>query len=116
MSKATSWQVNSDLNTRCIKAERDVVMPAVTKNGPLLLEKYSDLNSVTPSDKRKHLAFFSGDVKGYGAFARTRLAHKLRAGDQNADILYQAHAKDSDYIGTLGQSRFCLLPRGIAGW
>ena len=117
MSKAISWQVNGDLNTRCVKAERDVIVPAATKYALDLVKKYGDLSKVVKASERKYLAFFKGDVKGFGSFARTRLANVASQGKGGKDaILYQEHMADGDYLTTLGQSKFCLLPRGIAGW
>ena len=116
MSKAISWQTNGDFSTRCIKAERDVVLPGVTKNGPALVAAYGKIAQITPAGQRKYLAFYSGQAKGFGAFARTRIGCGRKVGDQDTDILYQAYAPGSDYVGTLNQSKFCLLPRGIAAW
>ena len=117
MSKAISWQVNGDLNTRCVKAERDVVVPAATKYAPQLLAKFGNISDVPRSSDRKHLAFFKGEVKGFGAFARSRLeAVGSTTAKGNDRILYQEHTSGGDYLETLGQSKFCLLPRAIAGW
>jgi hypothetical protein len=118
MSKAIAWQVNGDHNTRCIKAERDIIMPAVTKHIDALLKAYGDMSKVKPSDSRKHLGFFAGDIKGFGAFARTRIgcAASNAAKTNKDEFFYHNTTAGIDYIGKLGDSKFCLLPRGIAGW
>lgn len=117
MSKAISWQVNGDMNTRCVKAERDVIVPAATKHAPELLARYADVRKVTPSSERKHLAFFKGDIKGFGSIARRRLeTAAARSKKEGTSFLYQEYAPGGDYLTTLGQSTFCILPRGIAGW
>jgi hypothetical protein len=109
MSKAISWQLNGDLSTHCLKAERDVVIPPVTRHSQALQFTYGDLAKITPSSQRAQLAFFNGELEGLGAFARTRLAAV-------EGIIFQSTAEQEDYIQQLGQSKFCLLPRGIAGW
>ena len=38
MHQALAWQVNGDYNTHCIKVDRDVVVPAVTKHTKALFE------------------------------------------------------------------------------
>lgn len=109
MSKAISWQTNGDLSTHCLKAERDVIIPPVTRHNQALHGAYADLAKITPSSQRTQLAFINGKLEGLGTFARTRLA----AVD---GIVYQASSEKLDYIQQLGKSKFCLLPRGIAGW
>ena len=116
MSKAISWQVNGDYNTRCIKAERDIVIPAVTKHVDALVKAYGDINNVRRLSERKNLAFFAGDVKGFGAFARTRLGCAAATPTSQGYILYETTTQGEDYIGKLNDAKFCLLPRGIAGW
>lgn len=117
MSKAISWQVNGDLNTRCVKAERDVIVPAATKHAPELVRLFGNLSTVTRAKERKHLAFFKGDIKGFGSFARTRLEALAENGNADSErILIQEYTPGGEYLATLGQSKFCLLPRGIAGW
>jgi hypothetical protein len=116
MSKATAWQVNGDYSTRCIKAERDIVIPSRSRNTPALVDAFGDLASVTPVHDRKHLAFFAGGMRGFGALARTRLGCGRAFGDPDAEVLYQAYAAGSNYLDTLNQAKFCLLPRGIPAW
>lgn len=116
MNKATSWQVNGDFSTRCIKAERDIVIPARSRNTPALVSTYRDLALVMSVHDRKHLAFFAGGMRGFGALARTRLGCGRAFGDPEAETLYQAYASGSNYIETLNQAKFCLLPRGIPAW
>lgn len=116
MSKAISWQVNGDYNTRCVKAERDVVIPAVTKHIDALVKAYGDMNKITRVAERKNLGFFAGDVKGFGAFARTRIGCSAAARVSQGFVLYEETTNGTDYIGKLNESKFCLLPRGIAGW
>lgn len=116
MSKAISWQVNGDLNTRCVKAERDVVIPAVTKHVDALHEAYGDMNNVKRVSERTNLGFFAGDVKGFGAFARTRIGCSAAARISQGFVLYEETTNGTDYISKLNESKFCLLPRGIAGW
>lgn len=124
MDQAIAWQVNGDYNTRCVKPDQDVVVPAITKNTKKLLARFGDVADVKPSSQRTHLAFFSGTVKGFGAFARTRIGCGRRAGEEDllglgsggGEVLYQELAEGEDYLGTLNDAKFCLLPRGLAAW
>ena len=120
MSRAISWQVNGDLNTRCIKAERDIVVPAATRHAAALMTAFGNLDNVVPSSKRTTLAFFSGSGRAFGAFARTRLAAKAEANANRERIVHRPSPKTEeerkDYLRMLGQSQFCLLPRDVAGW
>lgn len=116
MSKAISWQVNGDYNTRCIKAERDVVIPAVTKHVDALVKAYGNINNVRRLSERKNLAFFAGDVKGFGAFARTRLGCAAAKPSSQGFVQYETTTQGEDYVGKLNDAKFCLLPRGVAGW
>ena len=116
MNRAVSWQVNGDLNTRCVKAERDVIIPARSSNSDQLFALYSNLTNVLPSKDRKHLAFFAGGLRGFGAIARTRMACRRETGNSDALVLHQAYATGADYLDTLNAAKFCLLPRGIPAW
>lgn len=115
MDQAVAWQVNGDYNTRCIKTDRDVVIPALTKHTKALAETFGSLSSVKPVTERAHLAFFAGGVRGFGAIARTRIGCG-RVGETTSKILYQKFAPGQRYLGTLNSAKFCLLPRGIPAW
>ena len=108
-------QVNGDYNTRCIKTDRDVVIPAITKHTKALIELFEDPSNVIPVNDRKHLGFFAGGVRGFGAIARTRIGCG-RVGDTASQILYQKFSPGQRYLGTLNSAKFCLLPRGIPAW
>merc|ERR1711939_1084845 len=89
MDVAVAWQVNGDYNTRCVKTDRDVVLPALSKHTTSLVEAFRDLNNVTPVLERKHLGFFAGGVRGFGAIARTRIGCGRAGPNDNSAILYQ---------------------------
>lgn len=116
MSKAIAWQVNGDYNTRCVKAERDIIIPGVTKQTISLMQRYKNFEMVKPSKSRAHLAYFAGSVKGFGAFSRTRLTCLASSGSLSSDFLISSSMDTTDYLSNLGNSKFCLLPRSIAGW
>ncbi|GAA5917161.1 hypothetical protein JCM8208_004855 [Rhodotorula glutinis] len=117
MDQAVAWQVNGDYNTRCVKADRDVVVPAVTKHTKSLFETFKTAKDVKPVLERKHLAFFAGGVRGFGALPRTKIGCGRTGQDaETADILYQQFSPGQRYLGTLSASKFCLLPRGIPAW
>ncbi|ORY72257.1 Proteophosphoglycan ppg4 [Leucosporidium creatinivorum] len=122
MDQAIAWQVNGDYNTHCVKPDRDVVLPAVTKHTKALLATFGAFSSVTPSSKRKHLGFFAGGVRGFGAIVRTKIGCGRtttdvgNGGEGASRILYQEYAPGQRYLGTLNSSKFCLLPRGIPAW
>ncbi|GJN88486.1 hypothetical protein Rhopal_001452-T1 [Rhodotorula paludigena] len=116
MDQAVAWQVNGDYNTRCVKADRDVVVPAVTKHTKALFDTFKTPADVAPVDKRKHLAFFAGGVRGFGAIARTKIGCGRTGQDAESAILYQQFSPGQRYLGTLNASKFCLLPRGIPAW
>ncbi|KAM0756291.1 Proteophosphoglycan ppg4 [Meredithblackwellia eburnea MCA 4105] len=117
MDQAIAWQVNGDYNTRCVKPDRDVVMPAVSKLSKALASTFKSIDKITPVSKRKHLAFFAGGVRGFGAVARTRIGCGRTSQDaKTAKVLYQQFAEGERYLGTLNQAKFCLLPRGIPAW
>ncbi|TNY22501.1 Proteophosphoglycan ppg4 [Rhodotorula diobovata] len=117
MDQAVAWQVNGDYNTRCVKADRDVVVPAVTKHTKSLFDTFKTPADVKPVLERKHLAFFAGGVRGFGALARTKIGCGRTGQDaESADILYQQFSPGQRYLGTLSASKFCLLPRGIPAW
>ncbi|KPV75947.1 glycosyltransferase family 47 protein [Rhodotorula graminis WP1] len=117
MDQAVAWQVNGDYNTRCVKADRDVVVPAVTKHTKSLFETFKTAKDVKPVLDRKHLAFFAGGVRGFGALPRTKIGCGRTGQDaESADILYQQFSPGLRYLGTLSASKFCLLPRGIPAW
>ena len=124
MDQAVAWQVNGDYNTRCVKPDQDVITPAITKNTKQLISRYGDLANVKPTKDRDHLAFFSGTVRGFGAFARTRIGCGRKTSldllglgsGATGRILYQELAESADYLGTLNNAKFCLLPRGIPAW
>jgi hypothetical protein len=105
--------VNGDYNTKCVKPDQDIVIPALTKLTLSLWTTFSSLDSINPSRSRPHLAFFAGGMRGFGAIVRTKLGCPLTGSDK---ILYQKFAKGESYLGTLNQSKFCLLPRGIPAW
>lgn len=114
-------QVNGDYNTRCVKADRDVVVPAVTKHTKALFETFEAISEVTPVQRREHLGFFAGGVRGFGALVRTKIGcgRAVVEGEEPATstkILYQQFAPGQRYLGTLNSSKFCLLPRGIPAW
>lgn len=115
-------QVNGDYNTRCVKPDRDVVVPAVTKHTKALLETFGSVSDVAPVESRKHLGFFAGGVRGFGALVRTKIGcgRTIIEGEEAppvaSNILYQQFAPGQRYLGTLNSSRFCLLPRGIPAW
>ncbi|BGO89673.1 hypothetical protein NBRC10512_001475 [Rhodotorula toruloides] len=116
MDQAVAWQVNGDYNTRCVKVDRDVVVPAVTKHTKALFETFKTPADVAPVNSRKHLAFFAGGVRGFGAIARTKIGCGRTGQDPNSAILYQQFSPGQRYLGTLNASKFCLLPRGIPAW
>lgn len=110
-------QVNGDYNTRCVKPDRDVVVPAVSKHSKALVKAFGDIEAVAPAATRKHLAFFAGGVRGFGAVARTRIGCGRTAQDvKSSRVLYQQFAEGERYLGTLNQAKFCLIPRGIPAW
>lgn len=109
-------QVNGDYNTRCVKPDRDVVVPAVTKHTNALFQTFKDPVDVAPVNTRKHLAFFAGGVRGFGAIARTKIGCGRTGQDANSQILYQQFSPGQRYLGTLNSAKFCLLPRGIPAW
>jgi hypothetical protein len=111
-----SPQVNGDFNTRCIKPDRDVVLPAVTKHTKSLFETFKTASDIAPVSQRKHLAFFAGGVRGFGAIARTKIGCGRTGQDAESSILYQQFSPGKRYLGTLNASKFCLLPRGIPAW
>ncbi|GAA5848730.1 hypothetical protein JCM8547_004610 [Rhodosporidiobolus lusitaniae] len=116
MDQAVAWQVNGDFNTRCIKPDRDVVLPAVTKHTKSLFETFKTASDIAPVADRKHLAFFAGGVRGFGAIARTKIGCGRTGQDAESSILYQQFSPGKRYLGTLNASKFCLLPRGIPAW
>ncbi|GAA6016582.1 hypothetical protein JCM10207_002849 [Rhodosporidiobolus poonsookiae] len=116
MDQATAWQVNGDYNTRCVKPDRDVVLPAVTKHTKSLFEAFKTAADIAPVNERKHLAFFAGGVRGFGAIARTKIGCGRTGQDPDSSILYQQFSPGKRYLGTLNASKFCLLPRGIPAW
>lgn len=126
MDQAVAWQVNGDYNTRCVKPDQDVIVPAITKNTKKLISRFGDLGDVRPTAEREHLAFFSGTVRGFGAFARTRIGCGRRTSldlmgleggsGGKGRVLYQELEAGGDYLGTLGNAKFCLLPRGVPAW
>ncbi|KAL8286616.1 hypothetical protein RQP46_004144 [Phenoliferia psychrophenolica] len=117
MDQAVAWQVNGDYNTRCVKPDRDVVVPAVSKHTKALIKTFGDLDAVEPSVSRKHLAFFAGGVRGFGAVARTRIGCGRTSQEvATSSVLYQQFAEGERYLGTLNQAKFCLIPRGIPAW
>ncbi|BGP13960.1 hypothetical protein JCM10213_005544 [Rhodosporidiobolus nylandii] len=116
MDQAVAWQVNGDYNTRCIKPDRDVVMPAVTKHTKSLFETFKTPDDIAPVASRKHLAFFAGGVRGFGAIVRTKIGCGRTGQDPDSSILYQQFSPGKRYLGTLNASKFCLLPRGIPAW
>ncbi|KAK4704368.1 hypothetical protein P7C70_g1847, partial [Phenoliferia sp. Uapishka_3] len=117
MDQAIAWQVNGDYNTKCVKPDRDVIVPAVSKHSKALIKTFGHIENIEPSASRKHLAFFAGGVRGFGAVARTRIGcgrtSQEAAGSQ---VLYQQFAEGERYLGTLNQAKFCLIPRGIPAW
>jgi hypothetical protein len=116
LTVARSLQVNGDYNTRCIKPERDVVLPAVTKHTKSLFDTFKTPSDIAPVSERKHLAFFAGGVRGFGAIARTKIGCGRTGQDADSAILYQQFSPGKRYLGTLNASKFCLLPRGIPAW
>ncbi|GAA5888016.1 hypothetical protein JCM6882_000250 [Rhodosporidiobolus microsporus] len=116
MDQAVAWQVNGDYNTRCIKPDRDVVLPAVTKHTKSLFDTFKTASDIAPVNERKHLAFFAGGVRGFGAIARTKIGCGRTGQDADSLILYQQFSPGKRYLGTLNASKFCLLPRGIPAW
>ncbi|GAA6027035.1 hypothetical protein JCM8097_006057 [Rhodosporidiobolus ruineniae] len=116
MDQAVAWQVNGDYNTRCIKPDRDVVLPAVTKHTKSLFETFKTVADIAPVADRKHLAFFAGGVRGFGAIARTKIGCGRTGQDPDSLVLYQQFSPGKRYLGTLNASKFCLLPRGIPAW
>ncbi|POY74373.1 hypothetical protein BMF94_2567 [Rhodotorula taiwanensis] len=117
MHQALAWQVNGDYNTHCIKVDRDVVVPAVTKHTKALFETFKTPDQVAPVNSRKHLAFFVGGVRGFGALVRTKIGCGRTGQDpETSPILYQKFSPGQRYLGTLNASKFCLLPRGIPAW
>ncbi|GAA5987842.1 hypothetical protein JCM5350_003168 [Sporobolomyces pararoseus] len=116
MNQAVAWQVNGDFNTRCVKPDRDVVIPAVTKHTKALFETFKEPVDIAPVNSRKHLAFFAGGVRGFGAIARTKIGCGRTGQDAESAILYQQFSPGQRYLGTLNSAKFCLLPRGIPAW
>ena len=108
-------KVNGDYNTRCIKTDRDVVIPAITKHTKALAETFGNYSNVATVTNRKYLGFFAGGVRGFGAIVRTKIGCG-RVGNTQSNILYQKFAPGQRYLGTLNSSKFCLLPRGIPAW
>ncbi|GAA5859151.1 hypothetical protein JCM1840_003777 [Sporobolomyces johnsonii] len=116
MDQAVAWQVNGDFNTRCVKPDRDVIVPAVTKHTKSLFDTFKTPADIAPVHARKHLAFFAGGVRGFGAIARTKIGCGRTGQDAESSILYQQFSPGQRYLGTLNSSKFCLLPRGIPAW
>ncbi|KAH8927649.1 glycosyltransferase family 47 protein [Atractiella rhizophila] len=117
MEEAMSWQPNGDLNTPCFKAGRDIVAPGTSKHVPDLLKIVGGkegLRKVKPVERRKYLAFFHGGTRGFGSLVRNRIGCANGADDN--DVLYQDYGEGMDYVQTLGESKFCLLPRGVQAW
>lgn len=115
------FKVNGDYNTKCVKPERDVVIPAVTRHTKALIDLYGALSSIVPAAERPYLAFFAGGIRGFGAFARTRIGcgrydEDVGSGYDGGEILYQQFAPGKNYLQTLNTAKFCLLPRGIPAW
>jgi len=71
---------------------------------------------ITSVNSRKHLAFFAGGVRGFGAIARTKIGCGRTGQDAESQILYQQFSPGQRYLGTLNSAKFCLLPRGIPAW
>ncbi|GAA6064452.1 hypothetical protein JCM10212_005201 [Sporobolomyces blumeae] len=116
MNQAVAWQVNGDYNTRCVKPDRDVVIPAVTKHTKALFETFKEPVDIAQVNTRRHLAFFAGGVRGFGAIARTKIGCGRTGQDAESQILYQQFSPGQRYLGTLNSAKFCLLPRGIPAW
>ncbi|GAA5944712.1 exostosin family protein, partial [Sporobolomyces koalae] len=116
MNQAVAWQVNGDFNTRCVKPDRDVVIPAVTKHTKALFETFSEPADIAAVNTRKHLAFFAGGVRGFGAIVRTKIGCGRTGQNAESQILYQQFSPGQRYLGTLNSAKFCLLPRGIPAW
>jgi hypothetical protein len=109
--RVVAWQVNGDLSSNCI-ASNDVVTPGFTRQTYRLRSLFPTPASIVPSGSRSHLSYFRGGPRGYGALTRVRSGCDATS----KDVLFQRNAEGKDYIETLGDSRFCLLPRGIGGW
>ncbi|KAK4053778.1 hypothetical protein OIV83_001434 [Microbotryomycetes sp. JL201] len=121
MDQAIAWQVNGDYNTRCVKPDRDIIVPAVSKHSKSLFDSFKSLDNVLAVSKRQHLGFFAGGVRGFGAIVRTKIGCGRAGGETDegvkaSRILYQKYAPGERYLGTLNASKFCLLPRGIPAW
>lgn len=122
---AIAWQAMGDWDTRCVKPDRDVVMPATSRHTRALLDAFGDKSKVMSALDRPRLGYFAGGARGFGAIVRTRLACGRTTQDTTSRILFQTYSWRADagsksksalYLELLNESKFCLLPRGIPAW
>ncbi|KZO95642.1 glycosyltransferase family 47 protein [Calocera viscosa TUFC12733] len=120
-----AWTVNGDLNSVCYKPLQDVIIPPRTCNSPELYELYGDRSRVRPSRERKVLASFSGTYWGVGGISRRKLTCPRTLSLPTYPVLQSQHTlrtvwgpggAQPGYLELLGDSIFCPVPEGVAGW
>lgn len=111
--------------------DQDVVIPARTCRQEDLRKMFSSIAHVKPARKRSTLVFFKGAPNGAGTSIRTKVACerpykdiKGRLTGANEKARYwnkyrpdtAGMSNEAAYLSTIGDTIFCPVPRGTAGW
>ncbi len=117
------FTVMGDYDQKCYRPEHDILIPARSCASPRLYGAFGDMNQVRPAAERKHLVAWAGSFWGTGSVERQRLTcsrggisqAELEPGYGPQSLWGFGREQGLDYMGMLGDSRFCPLPRGTAG-
>lgn len=138
---ASAWQPMGDLNSPCYYPDQDVVIPPRTCQQDELRAAYGDPAKVKKVAERGTLATFKGSPNGQGTSLRRKVTC-ARVGDRQqvnsvrgylpggrlpkglAEALSDTHPRPvwdripegKTYLELLGDTRFCPIPFGTAGW
>jgi nucleoside-diphosphate-sugar epimerase len=106
-SEAIMVQTNGDYAFNCYLPHKDIVAPPRTCLTDKLIQKFK---AVKPITERKHFIFFEGAEHGTGKNTRKMV--------KNCKSLFNSptHIRESDYLEQIGETKFCLLLMGTAGW
>lgn len=108
-------QPNGDFDQNCYQSQKDIVVPAFTgipffKKPYNLADFFGDSSQVIKSSQRKHL-FFSGFSRDFSQRREGVRAWLIDPANWHSTSMKRA-SKISQYIESIGDSVFCLVPPG----
>lgn len=113
---ASSWQPMGDLNSPCYSPDQDVLIPPRTCKQDELRAAFSDVSKVKKVAERQTLATFKGSPNGQGTSLRLKTTCPRLLPPGSLEPVWAHIPEGQTYLDLLGDTRFCPIPFGTAGW